>query len=324
MKHSLTLAQAIEGFLLAKNAEGKSHHTVRNYTLDLNRLAGFVGADTPFEQISTDDLRRFLNYLQDEFVPDPKKPGRRLAAKTVRNTYITLSSLWTWAESELETRHALRPIAIPEAAEKVVDPFTQEQVQALLDACKFTQAWQDKPNTHTQRPTELRDKAAILFLLDTGIRASEFCDIVVRDVDLQTGKVKVAGKALGRDSKERIVYLGKSAKRALWRYLQTRSSRLPDDPLFATGTDERVFERNVLRRLLNRLGKRAGLFSSVHPHRFRHTFAITFLRNGGNLFELQQLLGHTSLEMVRRYARIAEADTEKAHRKASPVDNWRL
>ncbi|MBN1582626.1 MAG: phage integrase N-terminal SAM-like domain-containing protein, partial [Anaerolineae bacterium] len=68
MNHSLTLAQAIEGFLLAKNAEGKSHYTIRNYTLDLNRLAEFVGAEIAFDEIDTDHLRRFLNYLQDEFV----------------------------------------------------------------------------------------------------------------------------------------------------------------------------------------------------------------------------------------------------------------
>jgi integrase/recombinase XerD len=161
-------------------------------------------------------------------------------------------------------------------------------------------------------------------LIDTGVRATEFCEVVVSEVDLKTGRTKVAGKALGRDSKERIVYLGKSAKRAIWRYLQTRESRRTDDPLFATGPDERPFERNVLRRLLNRLGKRAGLAKSVYPHRFRHTFAINFLRNGGNVFELQDLLGHTSLKMVKRYAKIAQSDVEAAHRRASPVDNWRL
>jgi len=80
----------------------------------------------------------------------------------------------------------------------------------------------------------------------------------------------------------------------------------------------------VLRRLLNRMGERAGLAKSVYPHRFRHTFSVNFLRNGGNVFELQQLLGHTSLEMIKRYAKIAQSDVEAAHRRASPVDNWRL
>jgi len=62
------------------------------------------------------------------------------------------------------------------------------------------------------------------------------------------------------------------------------TSRHPVEPVFVTALAERP-EHNVLRRVLNRLGKRIGFSKSVHPHRFRHTFAIRFLHDGGNLFE---------------------------------------
>ena len=61
-----------------------------------------------------------------------------------------------------------------------------------------------------------------------------------------------------------------------------------------------------------------------HPHRFRHTFAVNFLRNGGDPYALQMLLGHESMEMVRHYIALASADLTAAHQKASPVANWKL
>jgi integrase/recombinase XerD len=74
--------------------------------------------------------------------------------------------------------------------------------------------------------------------------------------------------------------------------------------------------------LLRRLGQRAGV-KHVHPHRFRHTFATFYLRNGGNLLALKELLGHSDMEMVTRYAHFVQADFAADHAKASPVDNWR-
>jgi integrase/recombinase XerD len=95
-----------------------------------------------------------------------------------------------------------------------------------------------------------------------------------------------------------------------------------DDPLFLTRED-RPFSGQVLYHLLRRLGEKAGV-ENCRPHRFRHTFAIQYLRNGGDVFTLQRLLGHSSMVMVKHYLALSSADDKEAHRKASPGDRWRL
>ena len=112
-------------------------------------------------------------------------------------------------------------------------------------------------------------------------------------------------------------------EKALWRYLAEREPEpTADDPLFVS-LDRYPMDRSSISHMLRELGKRAGV-AKVHPHRFRHTMALWFLRNGGDVFSLQRILGHSTLDMVRQYVALAEADAVSAHRRASPADNWRL
>ena len=98
-----------------------------------------------------------------------------------------------------------------------------------------------------------------------------------------------------------MVFLGQAGQRALWRYLVERDELAPGAPLFTTASG-RAMEVGTVRNMIMRCGERCGVLGAS-PHRFRHTFAINFLRNGGNILALQDLLGHSSMEMVRRYAR---------------------
>ena len=80
--------------------------------------------------------------------------------------------------------------------------------------------------------------------------------------------------------------------------------------------------RNIAGKVLRRLGRRVGVHA--YPHKFRHTGATQFLRNGGNVFALKEILGHSTMTMVLRYVHLAQVDIEEAHRRASPVYNWDL
>ena len=247
-----------------------------------------------------------------------------LIDKSVLNVYINLSSLYHWAvDAGLAQANLIKSIKIVKPSKVVIQPYTQSDLKRLLQACEQSEKVAQPPQAYL-RPTHWRDRAIMLLLVDTGIRAEELCHLLLDDLDLVSGLLKVTGKGPGNDGKQRFVPIGKRATMALKEHLQTRPLQ-PSDPLFAVGPigQERPLREDVLYKLITRLGARSGV---AHPtvHRFRHTFAINFLRNGGNALVLQRILGHATLEMVNRYVAIAEYDLSLAQKTASPADGWRL
>jgi integrase/recombinase XerD len=279
--------------------------------------------------VTAQQIRAYITFLLTEYTPR-RITGHndiKLSPKTVRNAWITLSAFFRWAAEEFNIPSPMKTVPAPKFTNKPVEAFTREEVEAMIKACDTSkEAQTDRRRKFTmQRTTGLRDRAIIMVLLDTGLRASELTGLTIGDVDTKTGKVTVRhgieGHAKGR--KGRFVYLGKAARRTLWRYLASREdSGNPDAPLFL-GRFGSPLGRNALRQLISTLGTKAGV-KNAHPHRFRHTFAITYLRSGGDLFTLQRLLGHSSLDMVQIYAKVAEIDAERVHQKASPADNWHM
>ena len=309
----ITLSQAIEGYLLEKRISFRPR-TLENYGYALDKLRAYYGEDDPLlVRISSRDIISLLDSLRK----------RGLSEKSLLNVHAVLSSLWTWAVAEeYAGEHVVRRVPAPVPEVRAIVPFSQEDVERMMKACTHTRAYErlGKRECVNWRPTAIRDKAIVLTLLDTGIRAVELCDLLVEHLDLDNKRIKVFGKG----AKERVVRFGTRTGKALWRYLASRGDVEPEEPLFLVDGGDEPLKRWGLYRLIRRLGERAGVTPAAYPHRFRHTFAITFLRNGGDVFSLQALMGHSSLSMVQKYLALAQVDTERAHRKASPVDNWKL
>lgn len=305
----MRLDRVMDGFWLARRRE-LSQATQADYGITFRRLVELLGPECVFEGITAEDVQRLLNGLAEQ----------GLGPKSLLNAHTGLSALWTWAEGALGSTHVVRGVKRPRWRRPVIEPFTQEEVGRLLRACDqmepYDRTW--KRNVSAKRPTALRDRAILLALLDTGLRASELTALRLADYDEKRGRMRVLH---GKGDKERTVFLGDTSRLAVWRYLATRET-VKTSPLFATrqGT---ALERAGLLHLVQRIGERAGV-QGVHPHRFRHTFAIWFLRNGGNPLELQRMLGHEKLETVLIYVRLAEVDIERAAKAASPVDGWRI
>jgi len=162
--------------------------------------------------------------------------------------------------------------------------------------------------------TGLRDKALMLFLLDTGVRASELCSINLEDVNPITGEVLVRS---GKGRKPRTVFLGSKSRKALRNYLILKGDT--STGLWVTDENERLTYRG-LKTMLRRRSKLAKV-NTPQIHAFRRWFALTCLRNGMDVYSLQQLMGHADLQVLRRYLKQTSTDLREAHHRASPVDN---
>ena len=160
-----------------------------------------------------------------------------------------------------------------------------------------------------------------MLLLDTGLRIGELVHLTMDNVHMDEGYLKVMGK--GR--KERIVPIGINAQKALQRYL-FRIRPKPSNPtvnnVFLSQSSNPLTE-NSMKLMFARLSDRTKVFR-LHAHLCRHTFATRFLINGGDVFSLQQILGHSTLEMVRHYVSLASSHIAIQHQKFSPLDRLSL
>ncbi|MFC1969319.1 tyrosine-type recombinase/integrase, partial [Chloroflexota bacterium] len=157
--------------------------------------------------------------------------------------------------------------------------------------------------------------AIILMFLDTGLRASELANIKIDEIESERGWIKVKGKG----AKERVVRIGATVQKALWRYLVYREkSKCQELWITEEGNPMKVAGIQIM---IKRLKERAGVKAKGNCHKFRHTFALNFLRQDRNPFNLQYLLGHSDLRMVKHYvSTLGMEDALKAHESASPAD----
>lgn len=302
---------ALDGYWLTRKRDF-STNTVKDYQRTFAYFAAFIG-ETEVERITSKTVNGFLNHMRS---------SRKLSDKTLANMWIALGSFFTWASVELKFEHPIRGVvSCPKYRRPVIEEYSEVDIKAMVAACLENSAWSAKSGkiARNKRPTGKRDQAIVVVLVETGIRASELCDLEIRDYDRQKGQIHIRH---GKGDKSRFVYVADSAQRYLWRYLVTRKDPRSNDPLFATATNRRMSRDNLLNMIVSMAG-RAGV-KSANVHKFRHTFAINFLRNGGNLLELKRLLGHEKLDTLHIYVELAQADLAKAMRTASPADRWRL
>jgi len=314
-KVEITLDQLVDLFLATKLTEGRSQKTTDWYAQKLSKFIEFLGEESTLPDFTLNNARAFVAHLQGKkrkFDDHPFRPveNEGLSAFTIQGYVRTLKSFSSWlAEDEFTTQNVLSRLKMPKAPTPVIEVLSDEEISNLLSAI------------NPKCLLGARMHTIFLLLLDTGIRASELCGLTLEDTHIKEGYIKVFGKG----QKERMVPFGNTVKKNLLRWVVTwRPALAEEDNRYLLVTNDGLpLTYSALNQAIKRLGRRAGI-PRLHAHLFRHTFAVKYLMNGGDVMTLKLMLGHTTLTVTQMYMHLASAHIQIQHHKFSPVDRLNM
>jgi integrase/recombinase XerD len=276
-------------------ASGASAATLRAYRTDLAQLGRWLAsAGCPPDRADTAVLRRYAAYL-GTLRYAPATAARKLSA--MRSAYA-----WLYARGIVE-RDPAAVVPGPRRPRTLPGTFNEAELGRLLD------------RPVGGMPRALRDRALLELLYGAGLRASEACDLRLRDVDLESARLRVIGKG----DKQRALPIGGAAADALDRYLRKGRPKLatrPCDRVFVSVRGRPLSPSDIRRALASAL-RREGL-PERSPHSLRHSFATHLLEGGADLLSIQELLGHASVATTQVYTHVSVRHLKSAHAKSHP------
>lgn len=304
-QNSAPLAGMLESWERELLSSDKSAFTIRSYGDSVRALIRHLGDDAT-TSVTTDQLRGFIAAELE-----------RIAPASVAIHFRNLRVFFNWLTAEEPSLVPVSPMAgmkMPEAPRRHKPPFSPDELAAFLKATNGA-SFEDR-----------RDQAIIRILIDTGMRISGLAGLRLRwidkhgdeQTDVKLPRQQLVIRLKGGD--EHAVPLGRKATAAIDRYLRARlrHPRAEEDWLWL-GPRGR-FTNWGIRQMLTRRGEQAGV-TDVYPHRFRRTFADSWLEGGGDGYDLMKIAGWRSMSMISVYA--DERATERAriaHARLSPGD----
>jgi len=289
----LSFSQAIRDFLIDRQIRNATQETLSWYRIRLHAVMDHIG-DRDLQQITMPDVRSLIAALM----------ARGLKASTVNGHLTPIKALLNWASEEgLAVGIDPKSIRLLRQPKHMPEVLTPEHLARLIETADG--------NTFYAK----RDRMMIITLADTGIRVGELCNLGVTDADLPLLRV------FGKSRKGRVVAMSLFGQREMTRYLRIRNQVYEDEgALFPSRYGCGHLDRDTVGNIVKEIARRAGITDvRVTCHAFRRTFASTWCRRSGNLFHLQKILGHESLEMVRRYAAVFDQDAFEEAMTLSPL-----
>ncbi len=313
----MSLEKAIDLYLATLATEGKSPRyldwlkdRLRYFTTYLHKTQGET---IRFQDLIVEHGRGFVRELMEREVKYSSHPlhavkNGKLSVQYIHGCGRAVRSFSSWAYEEgyLE-ENVMQRLKLPKLPTTQPEPLNEEEIRRVL-AVSLDGTLE-----------RLRNFSMMMLFLDTGLRLNELVSLKQSRIDFVIGEMTI----LGKGNKERKVPIGSQAKKALIDYLSKERpgpENQRDADCVYLNADRHPITNEVAEKVFQRVKKAAGL-SRFRPHICRHMFSVRYLMNSGNVFSLQKILGHSSLEMTRKYVNMASGDVKDKHRKFSPMDN---
>jgi integrase/recombinase XerD len=290
-KQDLIGKRYVEMYLRCQYIRNCRPNTLKNIYIALTPFLIFlreIGKDR-LEEVRRQDVEAFIEHEQD----------RGLKMSTVKTRLAVLKAFFRFLLERGFVEQDVFPwkmkIKLPETLPRAMDP---EDVDRLLSA-----------------PLSVRDRAMILLLLRTGMRIGELLNTKIRDVSLREQKILIYEAEKNRLG--RVVYFSDDAREALEAWLSVRDT---GTELLFFGYKGKVLSYAAARMIFMKHIKGSGLNHKGYTlHCLRHTYATDLLNALIPIECLEKLLGHKSLEVTRRYARLSDKTRKEQYFKAMAI-----
>ena len=292
------LSQAFEEFILEKEVRNLSKATVENYRVSYKLFTNFCdfSADTTTDEVKQTHLYKWINEMR----LDGYKP-------TTINHYlrdIRCFFYWCMEADRAYIKPAFK-ISLVEGQEEQLKLFTDEEIEALLERPKRNDSF-----------VVWRTWVIVNWVLATGNRASTICDVKLSDINYSRREI-----ALGhtKNKKAQIIPLSSSLETVLKDYIRMFRKDADIDGWLFPNIGEEKLTTNALRQAFAKFCEDREV-EKTNIHGLRHNFAKGWVRNNGNMFALQKILGHSTLDMTRKYVKLFSEDIKEDFEKFNPLD----
>lgn len=269
-----------------------SKHTIINYKIDIDEFNEFVKDIKP-NKIDLNKVREYLKELYD----------KKYSTSTISRKVSSLKSYFKFLESEnIIDENPMTLISNPKKEKKLPTFLNYNDLEKLLNT----------PDTKTEEGSK---NALILELLySTGIRVSELVNIKMKDISFSENKILV----LGKGNKERYVYYGGKCKILLDNYINNGRKELPSSDYLLPNKHGNKLNERMVRLIVEKEAKNAGIDVHVTPHTLRHTYATHMLNEGADLKSVGDLLGHENLSTTQIYTHVSNERLRNVYLNSHP------